>query len=299
MITETKLDDSFREQQLHIEGFNIPFRLYPNRYGGGLLFCLPNNINADAVLLKSFIFLDSIEAFFIEILLKSCKWLICCSCNPDRINVATLLGEIGKALDAYGRKYENTLLMSDFNVEPDETTMKAFCNQYKLKSLNKDPTCFKNVDKSSCIDLFLSNNSKCVEDCLTLETGLSDFHELVTVMKIKHEHFLPKIVKYRDYKNFYTNFFKNRLELTLKNTTPLDLLNKLASLKCKYLRANHPKFMTKELSKAILLRTRFKHQFLKMKTSEAKAKYNKQRNICVSSMLCLYVHACARDPRTS
>ena len=196
MITETKLDDSFREQQLHIEGFNIPFRLYPNRYGGGLLFYLPNNINADAVLLKSFIFLDNIEAFFIEILLKSCKWLICCSCNRDRINVATLLGEIGKALDAYSRKYKNTLLMSDFNVEPDETTMKAFCNQYKLKSLNKDPTCFKNVNKTSCIDLLLTDNSKCFEDCLTLETDLPDFHKIiVTVMKTKHEHFLPRIVK--------------------------------------------------------------------------------------------------------
>ena len=31
-----------------------------------------------------------------------------------------------------------------------------------------------------------------------------------------------------------------------------------------------------------MLRTRFRHQFLKMKTPEAKAKYSKQRNICVS-----------------
>ena len=62
----------------------------------------------------------------------------------------------------------------------------------------------------------------------------------------------------------------------------MNLLNKFAPLKCKYLRANHSKFMTKELSKAIMLRTRFRHQFLKMKMPEAKAKYNKQRNICAS-----------------
>ena len=62
----------------------------------------------------------------------------------------------------------------------------------------------------------------------------------------------------------------------------LNLLNKVVPIKCKYLRANYPKFMTNELIKAIMLRTRFRHQFLKMKTSEAKAKYNKQRNICVS-----------------
>ena len=84
--------------------------------------------------------------------------------------------------------------------------------------------------------------------------------------------------------------FKNRLELTLKNTTSfeelqetfLDLLNKFASLKCKYLRANHSKFRAKELSKAIMLITRFRYQFLKVKASEAKTKYNKQRNICVN-----------------
>ena len=79
--------------------------------------------------------------------------------------------------------------------------------------------------------------------------------------------FLPKIVNYRDYKNFDTKTFKDRLELTLKNTTSfealqkifMDLLNTFAPLKCKYLSANHFKFMRKELSKAIMLRPRFKH----------------------------------------
>ena len=55
-----------------------------------------------------------------------------------------------------------------------------------------------------------------------------------------------------------------------------------APLKCKYLRASHSKFVTKELSKVIMLRTRFRNRFFKMKTSEAKVKCNKQRNIFVS-----------------
>ena len=103
-------------------------------------------------------------------------------------------------------------------------------------------------------------------------------------MKIKHERFPPKIVNYRDYKNFDTKAFKDRLELTIKNTssfeelheTFMDLLDKFAPLKSKYLRTNHSKFMSKELSKAIMLRIRFRHQFLKMKTLEAREKYNKQ-----------------------
>ena len=135
---------------------------------------------------------------------------MCYSYNPNRINVATHLGETGKALDTYSKKYENTLLISDFNVEQNEATMKVFWNQYKLKSLNKDPTCFKNVNKLSCIDLFLTNNSKCFENCLTLETGLSDFHKLIaTIMKTKQVRLPPKIVNYRHYKNFDTEVFKN------------------------------------------------------------------------------------------
>ena len=55
----------------------------------------------------------------------------------------------------------------------------------------------------------------------------------------------------------------------------MDLLNKFTPLKCKickYLRANHSKFMTKDIIKAMMLRTRFRHRFLKTKTSEARTK---------------------------
>ena len=188
--------------------FVYTFRLDRNRHDVELLLYVRNNINA--VLLKSSVFPDNIEAFFTEILLKSCKWLMCYSYNPNRINVATHLGETGKALDTYSKKYEKTLLISDFNVEQNEANMKVFWNQYKLKSLNKDPTCFKNVNKLSCIDLFLTNNSKCFENCLTLETGLSDFHKLIaTIMKTKQVRLPPKIVNYRHYKNFDTEVFKN------------------------------------------------------------------------------------------
>ena len=127
----------------------------------------------------------------------------------------------------------------------------------------------------------MKTNSKSFEDCLTLDTGRSDSRKLITTpVKTKHEFFPLKIVKHRDYKNFDTKVFKNRLELILKNTTSFEVLQEIFMYLCG---ANHSKFMTNELIKAKALRMRFKHQFWKMKTSEAKAKYNKQkRNICVS-----------------
>ena len=61
----------------------------------------------------------------------------------------------------------------------------------------------------------------------------------------------------------------------------IELLNKVVPIKTKYLRANYCQFMTKELSKAILRRTKLRNQFLKKRTLEAKLKYNKQGNLCV------------------
>ena len=54
------------------------------------------------------------------------------------------------------------------------------------------------------------------------------------------------------------------------------------SSRTKFLRANHSKFLTKEVIKVIMLRTKLTNKFLQEKTLESSAKYNKQRNICVS-----------------
>ena len=52
-------------------------------------------------------------------------------------------------------------------------------------------------------------------------------------------------------------------------------------MKKKYLRANHSKFISRELRKEIMLRSKLRDKFLKDKTNEARTKYRKQRNICV------------------
>ena len=62
----------------------------------------------------------------------------------------------------------------------------------------------------------------------------------------------------------------------------MGFLNKVASLKTKFLRANHSKFIPKEISKAIMWTTKLRDQFLKERNLEVRTKYNKQKNICVS-----------------
>ena len=61
-----------------------------------------------------------------------------------------------------------------------------------------------------------------------------------------------------------------------------DALDEMAPSKRKYLRSNQSPFMNKDISKAIMNRTRFRNRFLKRRSIEDKAAYNKQRNYSVS-----------------
>ena len=81
-----------------------------------------------------------------------------------------------------------------------------------LESLVKQKTCFKNTDNSSCIELILTNSPRSFQDSSLFEAGLSDFHKLtITVLKQYFPKPKPKIVKYRDYRNFRNDEFRAEL----------------------------------------------------------------------------------------
>lgn len=55
--------------------------------------------------------------------------------------------------------------MGEFNTNIFEPTLKSFCVRFKLKNLVKKPTCYKNPENPSCINLFLKNFAQ--EDFIT------------------------------------------------------------------------------------------------------------------------------------
>ena len=202
---------------------------------------------------------------------------------------------ISKALDDLSKKYDNFILLGDFNNEPEEKNMSNFLNTYHLKNTVKQKTCFKNPDRLSCIDLILTISSRSFQDTCTVETGLSDFHKLVvTVLKLYFPKHKLNIQTFRDYKRFQNDLFRSELgyELSKQDVCNLELehllntfienLNKNAPIKKKYLRANQREFMSKELNKAIMTRSRLRNKYLKEKSADSKIAYAKQRNYCLN-----------------
>ena len=199
VLVETKLDDSFPEEQFIIEGYTKPYMFDKNISGGGVLIYVRMDIPSKQ--LKKHKFSKNVEALFLEINLRKCWFLLAGIYHSKHpiygTNDVDFFEQIGFALDVYSN-YDTFLLVGDFNVQMGESAMGDFLHEFGAKSLIKDFTCFKSTSNPSCIDLFLTNSSNSFQCTKTISTGLSDFHQMiVTVLKTTFPKLKPKVLLYR------------------------------------------------------------------------------------------------------
>ena len=71
-------------------------------------------------------------------------------------------------------------------------------------------------------------------------------------------------------------------DLAKNNACILEVPNKEAPNKKKFIMANEAPFMNRKLKKAIMIRSRLRNIFLKHSANEKQKKFWKQRNFCVS-----------------
>ena len=99
--------------------------------------------------------------------------------------------------------------MGDFNVEPNDATMKNICQIYGCKNIVKDKTCFKNPINPTCIDLIITNRQKSFQESDVIETGSSDFYKMsLTVMKVFYNKQKTKTFNIESKKVFPMKFYE-------------------------------------------------------------------------------------------
>ena len=219
-ISETKLDDTIPLNQFILEGFTPPYRMDRKTHGGGLMLFVRQDIPSK---LLPNINPCNIENIFVEMNLRSKKWLISGSYNRNVSHIQNHTVNLSKNLDFYSSKYENFIVIGDFNAEMTNNYLEEFCASCNLKNLIKEPTCFKNIDNPTLIDHILTNQPKSFHSSSVYETGLSDFHKLtLTVLKTFHVKHKPKIIQCRDFSHFDDTSIRADLlhELSLKNVLP-------------------------------------------------------------------------------
>ena len=275
-----------------ISGYQKPFRLDRNDQGGGILVYVRNCIPAKVI--KNINLPSNTETIFFDIVLGKKKWLISASYNPSKLTISYHLGILGNIIDRLIQKYDNLLFIGDYNAEVKEEPLQNFILNYNLKCLIKEPTCFKSINAPSTIDLFLTNKHKSFIHSTTLETGLFDHHKMIlTILNSNFIKCKSKKVFYRSYRNFDSVAFRYHLgemvtNINHPNTTlqqfrdgVINVLNDHAPLKQILIRGNNQPFMTKELRKAIMERSRLRNIYLQYPTPGNKRAYSAKRNSCV------------------
>ena len=166
-----------------------------------------------------------------------------------------------------------------------------------LSNLISEVTCVKS-SVGSLIDVMLTNKPRSFHHTSLIETGLSDCHKLMlSLFKAFFKQIPVKTIEYRNYNKFSPEAFLQKLDQELNkgiiynsHDKQYDLFSDIfrtilddhAPLKTKVIRGNQAKFMTKELSKSIMNRSRFKNRYLKWPSHENFLAYKKVKNLCNS-----------------
>ena len=113
---------------------------------------------------------------------------------------------------------------------------------------------------------------------------------VATVLRKTFQWAQPKVVSYRDYKNFDNELFKSSLQNALNEISRhdyikfkvvlLETLNKHAPVKQKTIRGNHASYMTKGLRKAIMRRSELETKYHKHRDIQSLKQYKKQKKFC-------------------
>ena len=212
MISETKLDSSFANAQFYMKSYSKPYRLARTSKAGGIILYVREDIPSK--LINSSCIDHDKENLLVELNLRKQKWLIICNYNSHKTMIKGYLEYISKEIDSNSSKYDNFLLLSDFNCESSEEATKSFCQIYNFKKLLDKPTCYKNPQNPSCVDLIKTNKSRSFQNSSTFETGVSGFHKMtLTVLESTFAKQKPRLLNYRNYK-----FFNNTTILFLEIT---------------------------------------------------------------------------------
>ena len=302
-IDETKLTCDFPDSLFYIEGFQYPpYRRDRssnlNCRGGGKIVFIKNGMITKR--LNSFE-TPHAETICIELNISGRRWFIVFAYRPESIDRELFFEEIALCLGKATKKYDYIILAGDLNVDMDipSTDRKSFlndlCHTFDLTNLINKKTCTKTSEGSS-LDVFLTNHPRCFQHTSVIETSLSDHHKLIgSFLKSKFRRLPPKNIHYRDYKNFNEKVFLEELaSLNFERLFDREscdkydcltsnfcaLIDKHAPLKSKKIRGNNKPFVTKELRKAIINRSRLRNKYNTWKSRENYVAYRQAKREC-------------------
>ncbi len=144
-----------------------------------------------------------------EVILCAEKWVICRMYKQPGTPECELIHVMDNLLNSSLKDYSNVILLGDLNINVSKPNhpLKELFQVTGVQNIVSAPTCFKNPDNPSIIDLVVTNVAKRLSATTCIETGLSDFHMMVCFATKINVTLKPKHVTYRSFKHFSQDRF--------------------------------------------------------------------------------------------
>ena len=127
-------------KQFHIFGFKV-LRQDRNRFGGGLILYINENVRYRP--LNDHPTFPNLELIAIEIQPSKSRWLFIGIYKPPSQSDNEFTNRLNLIIDYYSPKYENRILIGDFNLSTENQHLDALIQAYNLNNLINKPTCFQ------------------------------------------------------------------------------------------------------------------------------------------------------------
>ena len=137
-----------------------------------------------------------------QVTIKQEAWFLICIYKQPKANITTLYNCLDNVMYDCALDNPNIVIIGDINVNMlKDNQITDWLEINGVKNIIKEPTCFKGCP--SLLDVKNTNKPKRFQNSVSVDTGLSDFHNMVCVSTKFH---LPKQkgtnISYRSYKSF-------------------------------------------------------------------------------------------------
>ena len=295
-LIETKLDESFPNAQFMVDGFSL-YRADRNIHGGGIMCYvksdIPHRLRTDISCNG-----NGIEMITIQLKFKDESVFISIMYRPPTVHISHLITALEYVSEKCLHEGTSLYIIGDLNVNvlKHPNLLDDVLDILSLTNVVREPTCFKNVDNPTLIDLILTNTPRRLTTVLNVPLGISDFHNFICVAtRMCKPTKAIRQITYRSYKRFNETAYLHDLNCAplhvsqiftdvddqywFFNTLLKQIMDQHAPIKHKTVKTKQLPYMNNTLRKAINVKGHLRRKHNAMKTNSTWNKYRAQRNL--------------------
>ena len=293
VLSETKLDGSFKQQTLDIDGYSC-VRQDKRSNSGGILIYISNDIPYSIGSVNTCN--DEIECVSVEMNIADEKILVLGMYKNPRTDPVIFKRFFEETCEKVCETTQNVVIIGDLNFNMlHENMLSSIMPTYSLTNIIHDVTCFKS-SQPSLIDVMLVTKRRKFIKSFSENVGISDFHNLIGGFLRLHRP-VPKTKRVTirqlskiDYDKVLSDVSEEDLiQMMTSATNPNNayealehylkkILDDHAPQKVKIIKKGDFHCMSKELKKALLYRNQLRNKYYKFRTSHYLTLYRVQRN---------------------